>query len=124
MKKDLLILSLVCFGLTLGIIYLYSPDVGVYGQTVVQFDEKRGTHFVEITYRQDIEPGGEIAVGMPVSYMQTSGTVLYVSSKVQSLEEMIEERKKNARLGCLAGGIVCWCVGAFYLWRCHKASTY
>lgn len=116
MKKIFIFVTLAMVVLSISMGYLFRPVVEEYGVTTVQYDEQAGTYFAEVTSRYEVKPTAEIKVGMPVSYYKTDGTVLRVSSTLESEEDVQARAISHMWLGLGTGVSVGWLVFVFILW--------
>lgn len=110
--KKFFILATLAVVLICGTVGYFSTPVEIeeYGVTTVQYDEKTGTYFAEVTQRYEVEPTAETKVGMPVSYYKTKNTVLGVSSELVSKDVIQARVNRDAWMGVGIGGGICWVI--------------
>lgn len=114
--KKLLLMTFSVIVLVVGVGFLYHPTLEEYGETTVQYDEQTSKYFAEVTTRYEVEPTVEMKTGMPVSYYKTDKTVLRVSSKLETKEEILARAESEVKVGLYVGGAIGWCIGVFFLW--------
>lgn len=123
MKKFFILALLAVILISVGVGYFCSPvEIEEYGVTTVQYDEKTGTYFVEVTQRYEVEPTAETKVGMPVSYYKTEDTVPCINSVLVSKEEIQARVNRDVWTGVALGGGIC-CVlllCLFLVERCRQ----